>query len=127
MVRRDLLRALRKKRPDKADNIENVLLHQDNAPPHVARRTELELDVLGIGRLGHAPYSPDLAPLDFAFFPKVKGQLRGIHFDSLASLRQEAHRVVATLDGDWYRDVFNSWVNRHEKCINASGRYFEKE
>lgn len=70
-----MLRALRKNRPARADNLENVLLNQDNAPPHVAQQTKLELDVLGLGRLMHAPGSPNLAPLDFALFPTLKAKL----------------------------------------------------
>ncbi|WAR01279.1 MOS1T-like protein [Mya arenaria] len=88
VVRRDMVQALHKKRPGMEEDIENVLFHQDNAPAHRARYTELELDVLGIGRLKHAPYSLDLAPLDFALFPAVKAHLRGIRFDDLESLRR---------------------------------------
>ncbi|XP_052783259.1 uncharacterized protein LOC128219492 [Mya arenaria] len=65
----------------------------DNAPAHRARYTELELDVLGIGRL--EPYSPDLAPLDFALFPAVKAQLRGIRFDDLESLRCHVQTIMS--------------------------------
>lgn len=90
-----MVQALRKKRPGMEENIENVLLHQDNAPAHRARYTELELDVLGIGRLEHAPYSPDLAPLDFALFPAVKAQLRGIRFDDLESLRCHVQTIMS--------------------------------
>ncbi|WAQ94814.1 hypothetical protein MAR_007285, partial [Mya arenaria] len=50
VVRRDMVQALRKKRPGMEEDIENVLLHQDNGPVHRAWYTELELDVLGIGR-----------------------------------------------------------------------------
>jgi hypothetical protein len=39
-----------------------VVLHQDNAPAHTSRTTQLELDLLGFECLKHPPYSPDLAP-----------------------------------------------------------------
>ena len=106
-----MLRALRKKRPHMSENIENVLLHQDNVPCHSSKHTQAELDILGIDRIEHAPYSPDLAPMDFALFPTAKAELRRIHFDNF----------------DWFRNVFHAWVRRHEKCIEAEGRYFEKE
>ena len=71
------MHALRKKRPALYNNIKNVILHQDNAPSHTAARTQLEIDVLGLQRAAHRPYSLDLAPLDFAYFPQLKSHLRG--------------------------------------------------
>jgi len=49
-------------------HIENVILHQDNAPCHTTRNTLLEIDVLGFQQAIHQPYSMDLAPLDFLYF-----------------------------------------------------------
>ncbi|WAR08098.1 MOS1T-like protein [Mya arenaria] len=98
VVRRDMVQSLRKKRPGMDEDIENVLLHQDNAPAHRARYTELELVVLGIGRLEHAPNSPDPAPLDFALFPAIKAQLRGIRFDDLESLRRHVQTIMSSFD-----------------------------
>ena len=39
-----------------------VILHLDNARPHLADEQMLEL---GVTRMSHPPYSPDLAPSDF--------------------------------------------------------------
>ena len=75
-MHRDLVKSLRKKRPDMADNLENVVLHQDNAPSHTAKSTQLEIDLLDF-QCVDPPYSQDLAPLDFAYFPKLKKHLRG--------------------------------------------------
>jgi histone-lysine N-methyltransferase SETMAR len=58
-----LVQALRKKRPYLAANLD-----QDNAPAHTSQTTQLELDLLRFECLKHPPYSPDLAPLDFAVF-----------------------------------------------------------
>jgi len=33
--------------------------------------------------LEHPAYSPDLAPNDFFLFPKIKGILKGRHFDDI--------------------------------------------
>ena len=43
VIRRDLVNSIRKKRPGK--EIEDFLLHQDNAPAHRADSTVLELDL----------------------------------------------------------------------------------
>ena len=66
--------ALRKKRPE--CDIETLTLHKDNAPAHRSEDTLMTIDFLGYERLRHAPYSPDLAPMDFAIFPRLNAELR---------------------------------------------------
>lgn len=126
-IRRDLMNALRKKRPALYNNIENVILHQDNAPSHTAARTQLEIDVLGLQRAAHPPYSPDLAPLDFSYFPQLKSHLRGNRFQDREELMYAIQEFNRSLDSGWFSDMFQKWVKRHRKCIVHNGEYFEKE
>lgn len=125
MLRRDLVHALTKKRP--GISIDHYILHQDNAPPHTAASTQLEIDVLGFGRIDHPPYSPDLAPFDFAIFPEIKSQLKGHRFSSLSELRSATANIIAQHNQDWYKDIFDKWVRRHRKCVSHDGEYFEKK
>ena len=55
----------------------------DNVPSYTAKLTIAFLKEENMKLLGHPPYSPDLAPCDFFLFPKIKNQLKGIHFLSL--------------------------------------------
>ncbi|KAH3748889.1 hypothetical protein DPMN_183378 [Dreissena polymorpha] len=64
---------------------------------------------------------PDLTPMDFRVFPKVKSQLRGIRFASKQELTVAAKRIVSSFDADWYRDTFDKWISRHIKCIRVGG------
>ena len=127
VVRRDLMHALRKKRPMMAEDTENIIYHHDNAPAHSASDTDLELTLLGFQRLPHPPYSPDLAPLDFAYFPALKSHLRGIRFSSVHDIRVEVTKFNNSLGQRWFQDVYDKWVHRHNKCVEHAGRYFEKE
>jgi len=124
VLRRDLVDALRKKRP--GIPVEHFLLHMDNASSHTAAATQLEIGVLGFGSVQHPPYSPDLAPFDFAIFPVIKRQLKGQRFDSLSELRRSTSAIVKTYDCAWYEDIFRQWVYRHRRCIECNGAYFEK-
>lgn len=118
------MRALGRKRPGIPLN--EFVLHQDNAPGHNASSTQLEIDLLGFQRLTHAPYSPDLAPMDFRVFPVVKEQLRGVHFEDTNELTTAAQRIVRQFDSQWYRDTFDMWLSRAEKCVRVHGDYVEK-
>jgi histone-lysine N-methyltransferase SETMAR len=66
--------------------LDQVLLHQDNGPSHNAASTRLEISLLDFQILEHAPYSPDMAPMDFRVFPTVKSALKGRKFDSFQEL-----------------------------------------
>ena len=71
VLRRYLMRALARKRPDGYDG--GFILHQDNAPTHASQKVQTTIKIqLEAEILTHPPYSPDLAPCDFALFPKLK-------------------------------------------------------
>lgn len=125
VIRRHLLNAIRKKRP--GAEVENLLFHQDNAPPHRAVETLLTIDFLGFERINHAPYSPDLAPMDFAVFPQLKSDLRGRSFSDIEELRMAVRTAVSAYDKSWYSDIYHNWLQRLRKCITHGGEYFEKE
>jgi hypothetical protein len=54
-------------------DLDQIILHKDNAPGHRAQSTQLEISLLGFETLEHPPYSPDLKPMDIrVFFRKSK-------------------------------------------------------
>ena len=99
----------------------------DNAPSHTAGSTDLELALLGFQRILHPPYSPDLAPLDFAYFPPLKEHLRGRRFEDKDDIINAVLSFNRSISQKWFSDMFISSVKRQEKCIEHHGRYFEKE
>jgi len=81
--------------------LEHYRLHQDNSLLHTAASTQLEIHVLGFGRVDHPTYSPDLAPLDFALIPEVKLQLKGHRFHpsrNYAQLQQTSSHNITRID-----------------------------
>jgi hypothetical protein len=45
----------------------------------------------------HPPYLPDLAPYDFALFPKLKMKLKGRRFETVSDIQRESQAVLAAL------------------------------
>jgi len=115
VIRIDLTQALRRKRPDL--EVETNIYHHDNAPAHWAVDTVDTIDFLGMERLPHALYSPDLAPMDFDLIPRMKSEMRGKRYDDLDDLRMEVKRLISTYKKEWFMDVFGKWAQRHRKCI----------
>jgi hypothetical protein len=59
-----------------------LMVHADNANPHVAQRVKQYLHENGLKSTLHAPYSPDLAPIDLFLFSHVKRMLQGTEFQT---------------------------------------------
>jgi histone-lysine N-methyltransferase SETMAR len=59
------------------------ILNQDKAKVHNALSIKQCLTNKNITVLGHPPYSPDLAPCKFYFFPRIKSVLKQTNFLSV--------------------------------------------
>jgi hypothetical protein len=62
----------------------NWLLHLDNAPRTSLKTTEYVTNNSNMVIVPHSPYLPDLAPCDFALFPKLKMKLTERRFENTA-------------------------------------------
>ena len=107
------MNALCKKRPHA--EVENLLFHQDKTPPHRCKETLMTIDFLGYGRIDDAPYSPDLAPFDFAIFPRLKSDLHVKRYEDLQELRMVVRSAVFKYEKVWFGEVYKQWVERHRK------------
>ena len=107
VVRRDLIQAIHKKWSELSRQLENVIFHQDNAPGHTAATTQLEIGLLGFDQITHLPYSPDLAPINFAVIPHVKAELRGIKFSDFCELKRPTLNAVWRLDEQCSKNIFD--------------------
>ncbi|XP_055347389.1 histone-lysine N-methyltransferase SETMAR-like [Paramacrobiotus metropolitanus] len=106
-------------------NMRFQLLHHDNARAHTARLTKNYLKKRKIRLLPHPPYSPDLSPCDFFLFWKMKDLLRGNHYKNSMDTEAAVANALRSLSVDGFSDVFDDWLVRCKKCIEARGDYFE--
>jgi histone-lysine N-methyltransferase SETMAR len=95
----------------------------DDAILHAAAATVNHIATFGLERLDHAPYSPDLVPSDFHFFPTLKRTLEGRRFTT----NEDVEAAVRTQDTDFYQQGFFELMKRWDKRINIGGYYVEKE
>lgn len=119
---RKLAVAIRRKRP----NLQNVILHHDNARPHTAQATVAEIAAKGWTVLPHPPYSPDLAPSDFYLFGPLKDFLRGQKFKDDGEVKAAVRSWVRQCNPYFFADGFAQWKTRWDKCVTRGGDYIEK-
>ena len=73
----------------------------------------------------HPPYSPDLAPADFFLFPKLKTTLKGRRFRTIEEIQENATRELRAITESAFKEVFQQWKKRWERCIASRGDYLE--
>ena len=90
-------------------------------PPGQCTNPQLHpLTKMGIKRVPHPPYSPDLGTCDFWLFPK----LRGCRYETIEEMKEVVTKVIDTLTQEDFDGAFQKLLERY-KCIAAGGDYFE--
>ena len=75
---------------------------------------------MGIKKVPHSPYSPDLAPCDFWFFPK----LTGCRYETI-EMKEAVTKVIDQITQDDFHGAFQKLLERYNKFIAAGGDYCE--
>jgi hypothetical protein len=73
------------------------------------------LRTLKVEVLSHPPYSPNLAPSDFHFFPHLNGDLKGTHFTSDDEVKQAVTSWIKQRPPEFVFDAIRKLVLRWEK------------
>jgi transposase len=73
----------------------------------------------------HPPYSSDLAPCDFALFPKLKMKLKGRRFETVSDIQRKSQAVLDSIQDNDFHGTFQAWRKRWDCCICSQGDYFE--
>jgi len=101
------------------------MLHHDNAPAHASLLIRSYRAKQHISVVPHPPCSPNLAPTDFALFPKLKTTLKGRRFQTTEEIQENAIRELCAITGTAFQEVFQQWRKRWERCIASRGDCFE--
>jgi len=117
-----LARSIHLKRPD----LQDIILHHDNARPHTANATTAAIAAKGWTVLPHPAYSPDLAPSDFHIFGPLKDYLRGQRFEDDDAVKSAVKAWFRKCTPEFFANGFINWRNRWEKCVVRHGDYIEK-
>jgi hypothetical protein len=75
----------------------------------------------------HPPYSPDLAPCDFALFPKLKIKRKGRRFETVPDIQRESQAVLDSIKKSDFHGDFEAWKKGWDRCIRSQGDYFEED
>ena len=76
---------------------------------------------MGIKKVPHPLYSPDVGPCDFWLFPK----LTGCRYETIEEMKEAVTKVIDTLTQEDFYGASQKLSERYNKCIAAGGDYFE--
>ena len=75
--------------------------------------------------LPHPPYSPDIAPCDFWFFNKLRGNLYGREFEDGVSLVRAIFHCLEDIPKDEFRKTLENWIKKIKSVVQCKGDHFE--
>ncbi len=101
------------------------VFQQDNARPHVARRSLEIIEQLGWERLIHPPYSPDVAPSDYHLFRSLQHSLAGKRFYEVDDVKKHLTTYFAGKSTEFYKQGIGKLPDRWKKIVEHNGNYFE--
>ena len=104
-------------------NNEIVFIHYDNAPSRNALDVMTYLRQSRFTRADHPPFSPDIAPCDFALFGSIKESFDDIVFETEEELLEAVHDFFETKWQDYFISIFKAWEKRLRLVIKNEGDY----
>ena len=104
-------------------NDENVFIHYDNAPCHNACAVKTYLPQSRFTRVDHPPFSPDIAPCDFALFGSIKESFNDAVFETEEELLDAILNFFDTKGPEYFISIFKSWEERLRLVIKNKGGY----
>lgn len=114
------------------DMRQSMWFQQDGCPAHSARNvTELlnrTFEGRWIGRSGSNKWparSPDLTPLDFYFWGKLKEQVYREKPTTTVDMQERIKRACSVIDTTEICQAVSSVLQRFRLCLNVQGRHFE--
>jgi histone-lysine N-methyltransferase SETMAR len=115
-----LVKQIRRIHPKFQNSKEWFLLH-DNAPTHTAGVVACFLVRKQVTVLHHPFCLPDLAPVDFFLFPKLKSQLKGKRFQDISTIQANVTQQIRSIPKDPFKKSFQSLYEHCKSCIDQQG------
>jgi hypothetical protein len=89
-----------------------LLLHRDKAPAHTSLKTTEFVTNNNVVIFPHPSYLPDLAPCDFALFPKLKMKPKERRFETVSVIETESKAVLYSMKENDFHGTFERWKKK---------------
>jgi histone-lysine N-methyltransferase SETMAR len=110
--------------PKKMKNQHLVFFLHENAPAHRSLLVEDFYAKNNVTTLEHPPYSPDLDPVDFYLFRRLKSALKRQRFCDATDIIKNATDELKRLSQSDFQECFQQLYSRWQMYIFAHGGIF---
>lgn len=104
-------------------NRKGIILQQDNARPHIAKKTLQKIKQFGWELLPHPPYSPDIAPSDYHLFRSMQHFLVGKKFNSNEAAKMAMHEFFDSRSENFYKAGIMKLYCKWSDIVEHNGDY----
>ena len=94
------------------------------APAHTVLSAQQFLTKNSMTLLPYSPYSPDLAPSNFFWFPQMKRVLKGKCFANEEEVKQKPEEALKGIKIE-FKNCYEQWKKSLDRCIASNGEYFK--
>jgi neutral trehalase len=101
------------------------ILHQDNAPAHIALSVREFLATKQTTVSEHPAYSPDLSHQLLFSVPEDKGNIKRKAIYVTEDIRSNTMAALKAIPQNQFQNCFEGWTMRWHWCIASQGEYFE--
>ena len=92
----------------------------DNSRPHLVNE---KLAEIGIRRLEHPPYSPDLVPSDYFLFIYLSFILEGCFFKTENELFHKVTEILTSIPKCMFKNAYDEWLRKLQLVIDTGSKY----
>lgn len=101
-----------------------LYLHHDNSSVHKTADIIEYLKEKEVILIPQPPYSPDLSPLDFYLWGRLKTSMMGLSFSSKEKQLEHISKFLNEISHHEFLRVFDHWVHRLEWVMDNDGDYY---
>ena len=101
------------------------MLHHDNAHAHAPLLIREFVTKHETTAVPQPPYSPDLVPVEFFLFSKLKSSLKCHRFQTVEEIEENSIRDLRAIPQTTFQDAFQNWKKGWVRCIKSGGEHFE--
>ena len=105
--------------------IARLILHHNNALAHTSMLVCEFLAKYKTVIMPQPPYSQDLTPADFFFFPKLKTPLKGKRFSTIEEIKEKSIQELLAIPKSAFQKYFEDWKKCWHKFIISEGSYLQ--
>jgi histone-lysine N-methyltransferase SETMAR len=104
----------------------DVILLHDNARPHTVARANALIKLFNWEIFDHSPHSPDLMPIDYHLFTKMKVWLATQRFHTNEEPMDGVNNWLRNSAAPFFDEGLQKLVSRYNKCLNVDGNFVQK-